>query len=109
MKPRVKAVLGTAVAGVAAAVLIPTSAHAATAQSGYVTVCNSSSSYEYGQFPYRSGFATTSIAPGGCWSMGGFSGLSTDEVVGYRRSVNGSWEAVGYRYFKDAAGVTYVF
>ncbi|MEU6216738.1 hypothetical protein ABZ845_04335 [Streptomyces sp. NPDC047022] len=110
MKPRVKGkvVMGTAVAGMAAALLIPASAHAATAQSGRVTVCNSSSSDEYGVFPYRGGFATTIISPGRCWSASGFSGISSDEVVGYRR-VNGYWQAVAYRYFNDAAGVTFTF
>lgn len=109
MKSRIKTkvMMGTAVAATAAALLIPTSAHAAT-QSGHVSVCNSSSSDEYGVFPYRGDAATTIINPGHCWSGGVFTGISSDEVVGYR-NVNGFWQAVAYKYFNDADGVTFIF
>lgn len=107
MKNRAKAVLGTAV-GMAVAVLVPTAAHAATAADGLVTICNVSQSAEYGQFPYRGGFATSVLGPGRCWAEGGFVGLSSDEVVGYR-DVNGVFEAVAYEYFNDANGVYFAF
>ncbi|MGW1625676.1 hypothetical protein [Streptomyces sp. NPDC002172] len=98
--------MGTAVAGMAAAVLVPTSAHAAT-QSGHVSLCNASSSDEYGVSPYRGGLATTTINPGHCWSAGGFSGISSNEVIGYRK-VSGYYQAVAYKYVNDADGVTFI-
>jgi hypothetical protein len=67
-----------------------------------------SQSAEYGEFPYRGGLSTTIVNPGTCWSYGGFTGISSDEVVGYRE-INGVFEAVTYEYFNDANGVFLAF
>jgi hypothetical protein len=74
-------------------------------------VCNSSSSPEYAEFPYGGGLATTIINPGlgSCWvSESPFSGISSDEAVGYRY-VNGAWQAFTYQYFDDANVTDFTF
>lgn len=107
MKTRTKTLLGGAVTAMAAVALIPTAAHAVS-QNGVVTVCNWSNSPAYGEFPYRGGMETTLINANSCWTHSGFTGLSSDEVVGYRY-VNGVWQAVAYQYFNDANGTNFVF
>ncbi len=92
-----KALLGLTTAGLAASVLLPATAHADGVNFRF---CNVSGSDEYVQFPYRGGFSSYIVPPGGCWSAV-LSGVASDEAVGYR-NYNGQWPAVATRYFSDS-------
>ncbi|WP_327250004.1 hypothetical protein [Streptomyces sp. NBC_01320] len=102
MLTHIKSTLGVTAAGLLAAVLIPApAAHASTIN---FRSCNHTGYQEFVQFPYRSGWSSTVIAPGTCWSAS-LSGRTNDEAVGYRY-VNGHWLAVATRYFNDYGGFT---
>lgn len=103
MVSRTKIVLGLAAAGLSVSLLGPAAAEAASPPAplaGSFTFCNASSAQEYVAFPYRGNLASVIRNPGQCWSLG-FHGISSDEAVAYRH-VNGTWLAVGTRYFNDA-------
>ena len=104
MSVRIKALLGVAAAGLAASALFPMPAQAAGNNFAF---CNISSAPEYVSFPYRGWFSSTIQNPGQCWSHS-FSGLTSDEAVGYRL-VNGYWLAVATRYFNDSEVVYFNF
>ncbi|GAA4522312.1 hypothetical protein GCM10023191_101520 [Actinoallomurus oryzae] len=97
MGSKTKALLGLTAVGVAASVLVPTAANAA---SGSFRFCNVSSAGEYVDVPPRgthAGITTRIISPGACttFSLGGNAYM---EAIAYRR-VNGVYPAVATKWF----------
>lgn len=100
MGARTKALLGLTAAGILASTLVPSAAQAAGANFRFCNVSGNIDPHdEYVSFPYRGGFSSYTVSPGGCWSAV-LSGVASDEAVGYR-NVNGQWLAVATKYFSD--------
>lgn len=101
-KARTKTMLGLTVAGVAASVMIPATAHASD---GYQTICNAGQGtqyYSFRQVNQYPGIDLPATGPGECWTSW-VAGLPRQVEV-YVLDNNGQWQ---YGLTTTASGVKF--